>query len=91
MKFDLGSLSRTLVLIIALVNQFLYMGGYSPLPFESAEIEAFVTNGFTLFSILINWYKNNFITGTGIKQKEALQKEGLTKAKESVSISKENK
>ncbi|GIN59255.1 hypothetical protein J8TS2_35740 [Lederbergia ruris] len=59
---DKGMIIRTIVLILALVNQILVMTGISPLPFTSEEIEYFVTGAFTVVATLWTWYKNNSIT-----------------------------
>jgi SPP1 family holin len=53
---------RTIVLIIALINNALVLAGYSPLPFESEEVEAFVSGAFTVTASIWTWYKNNSIT-----------------------------
>ncbi|WP_259545025.1 phage holin [Heyndrickxia sp. FSL K6-6286] len=76
---DKGSLARTVVLVIALVNQFLTMYGLNPLPFSDEDVYNGVTVVFTIVATLIAWFKNNYITHKGKKQKEVLKKEGLTK------------
>lgn len=57
-----GTIIRTVVLFVALVNQILVMGGKSPLPFEDAEVEMFVSTALTAVASLIAWWKNNSIT-----------------------------
>ncbi|MEC1242079.1 phage holin, partial [Bacillus paralicheniformis] len=34
---------------------------------------------FTIITSLVAWYKNNYVTGKGKLQKEALKQKGLTK------------
>ncbi|WP_410978791.1 phage holin [Cobetia sp. SIMBA_158] len=34
---------------------------------------------FTLVTTLVAWYKNNYVTDIGKKQKEVLKQKGLTK------------
>jgi len=53
---------RIAVLFIALVNQFLVAFGISPVPFTSAEIEAFLSTTFTVIATLWATWKNNDVT-----------------------------
>ena len=78
---DKGSIIRTIVLFVALVNQVLVMMGYSPLPFGEAEVEMFVSTLFTVIASLVAWWKNNYLSEKGKRQKEALKRVGLTKSK----------
>jgi len=74
---DRGSIIRTIVLAIALINQSLVLSGKSTLPFSNEEIEAGVTATFTVAASLVAWWKNNYISDKGKKQKEVLEKQGL--------------
>lgn len=53
---------RIAVLFIALANQFLVSFGISPIPFTSAEIEAFLSTLFTVVATLWATWKNNDVT-----------------------------
>jgi SPP1 family holin len=55
-----AGLIKIIVLIVALVNQSLVMSGYSPLPFDDAQVENFVSTAFTIVASLIAWKSNNF-------------------------------
>lgn len=57
-----GTIVRTVVLFVALVNQVLVMSGMSPLPFEDAEVEMFVSTAFTAVASLVAWWRNNSFT-----------------------------
>lgn len=65
---------RTVVLAAALVNQSLVLAGYSPLPFDDAQVESFVTGAFTVGASILAWYKNNSVTKEA-KQADAYLKE----------------
>ncbi|AJA42488.1 holin [Alkalihalobacillus alcalophilus ATCC 27647 = CGMCC 1.3604] len=85
---DKGTLIRTIVLILALANQIFAMFGIEKLPLDEAGVTNIVELGYLLFSAvltivaaMIAWFKNNYVTKTGKKQKETLKKAGLTKAK----------
>lgn len=62
-----GTVARTLVLILAIINQILSACGKSPLPIESETLEQLVTAGFTTVAALIAWWKNNSFTANALK------------------------
>lgn len=62
-----GTVARTLVLILAIINQILSACGKSPLPIESETLEQLVTAGFTTIAALIAWWKNNSFTPNALK------------------------
>lgn len=62
-----GTVARTLVLILAIINQILSACGKSPLPIESETLEQLVTAGFTTVAALIAWWKNNSFTTNALK------------------------
>ena len=78
---DRGTKIRTIVLGIALINQFLTAFGISTIPGTSEEQYLFISTVFTAATAITAWYKNNYVTAKGLKQKEVLQKNGLTNAK----------
>lgn len=53
---------RTLVLVVALVNNALVMAGYSPIPYSNEQVEGFFAALLTVFATLWAWWKNNSIT-----------------------------
>jgi SPP1 family holin len=76
---DRGTLIRSFVLFVALINQTLVIFGKSPLPLDSELVEQFVAITFTVVSSLIAWFKNNYITEKGKQQRKTLENNGLTK------------
>ncbi|KAA6475141.1 phage holin [Bacillus swezeyi] len=85
-NFDEGTVVRTVLLFIALVNQTLIMFGKTALPINEDQVntlaDALYLAGSTIFTIvttLVAWYKNNYVTGKGKQQKEVLKQKGLTK------------
>lgn len=56
------TLIRTLVLVVALINQLLTAWGYSPLPIDDALIEQLVSTIFTAGAAIWAWWKNNSFT-----------------------------
>ncbi|HBU92387.1 MAG TPA: phage holin [Bacillus pumilus] len=85
-NFDKGTVIRTVLLLVALINQFLVMFGKTPLPLDEESVnylaDVLYVAGSTLFTTvmtLITWFKNNYVTSKGKKQKEVLKQKGLTK------------
>jgi len=65
MKMDKSTLARTIVLIVALLNQVLTSFNLNPLPFSDTQVYDAVTVVFTVVTSLITWYKNNEIKKKG--------------------------
>jgi len=78
---DKGSIIRTIILAIALINQLLTAAGKSPLPIEDETVDTIVSTGFTIITSVWAWWKNNYISKKGQLQKEVLKRNGLTNAK----------
>lgn len=74
---DRGTIIRTLILLIALANQFLAVFGKSPLPISDELVEMLVSSVFTTVAGLIAWFENNYITSKGKKQKEVIERHRL--------------
>ena len=69
-----GTIARTLVLVLAIVNQILSACGKSPLPIESETLEQLVTAGFTTVAALIAWWKNNSFTPAALQADQTYDK-----------------
>ncbi|KZN99343.1 phage holin [Pseudobacillus badius] len=75
-KIDNGTIVRTVVLFVALVNQLLAACGYSPLPFDDQQVEKFVSSLITIAASIWAWWKNNNITRKARRNEEMLKREG---------------
>lgn len=80
-KMDKGTVIRTVLLFIALVNQVF---GVGTIALDEGQVVTIVEGvyllGSTLFTIvtaLIAWFKNNYVTDKGKEQKKVLQERGL--------------
>ena len=56
---NVGTITRTILIIIALINQGLVIAGKNPLPFEDDQITQVISFSFTTVTSLIAWWKNN--------------------------------
>ena len=67
---SVGTITRTAVLALALINQILSALGKSVLPIESAQLEQLISTGFTVGAALAAWWKNNSFTPEAIEADE---------------------
>ncbi|MEN1969953.1 phage holin [Lentibacillus sp. N15] len=77
-KPDKGTWVRTVTLIITWVNMVLVKYDLQPIPVVDDETISIILAGVTT---MWAWFKNNYLTLTGRKQKAELKRKGLTKAK----------
>lgn len=85
-NFDKGTVIRTVLLLIAFINQTLVMFGQTALPISEEQVQIagdslYVAGStiFTMVTAIIAWFKNNYVTEKGKKQKEILKQKGLSK------------
>ncbi|USD81919.1 phage holin [Bacillus safensis] len=85
-NFDKGTVIRTVLLFMALINQTLILFGKPILPISEDQVtslaETLYLAGsmiFTIVTTLLAWFKNNYVTDKGKLQKEVLKQKGLTK------------
>ena len=70
------TIARTVVLIVALVNQFLTIFGWNPLPFGDDAVYEGASMLLTVGASLWAWWKNNSFTKAAIaadRMKDALK------------------
>ena len=67
MKISSGTIARTVVLVLALVNQVLSILGFKIIPIEDDQVNDFITMLFTIGSALAAWWKNNSFTEAAIE------------------------
>ena len=67
MKITSGTLARTIILALALINQILSMCGIAVLPIEDAQVETIVTTLWTVIAAVVAWWKNNSFTQAALE------------------------
>lgn len=65
-KIKVATLTRTAVLILALMNQILSATGHSPIPVDDAQLEQLISTGMTVGAAIWAWWKNNSFTKEAI-------------------------
>lgn len=66
-NIDKGTVIRTTILVLALVNQVLTVFGINPLPIDNANVELLIATAWTIVSAIWSWWKNNNITQEAIQ------------------------
>lgn len=68
-----GTIVRTIVLIVALINTVLTGIGKNPLPFSDEQVYNIVSNAVTVIASLWAWWKNNSFTKNAIAADEYMK------------------
>ena len=69
-KLDAGTLTRTILIILALINQGLVIAGKETLPFTDEQITQVISFVFTVATALLAWWKNNNFTAAAKEAQE---------------------
>lgn len=72
-KIKPGTIARTIILTLALINQILQSTGRSIIPVSDAQIQELVSLIFTIGSAIAAWWYNNSFTEPAIKADEYLE------------------
>lgn len=75
MNITAGTLSRTIILALALINQIFSATGHPVLPIEDAQVETLVSTAWTVIAALIAWWKNNSFTSAAKAGDEIMKQE----------------
>ena len=67
-----GTLIRTILLVLALINQILAVFGKSPIPIDDGTATNLISTVWTVIASLIAWWKNNSFTDKAIKADKML-------------------
>lgn len=89
MKIQKGTIIRTVILIVALINQFLTIAGKAVLPFNDEQITNFLSMALTGAASIIAWWKNNSFTQSAISADMDLKRMKQEEKQEIISTDKE--
>lgn len=67
MKISSGTIVRTILLALSIVNNLLALFGKAPLPISDEQLELVVSTVITIVLAVINWWKNNSFTKPAIE------------------------
>lgn len=66
-KISAGTIARTIVLALALINQILSLNGIQVIPISDEDINAIVSTLWTVIASVIAWWENNSFTQKAIQ------------------------
>lgn len=72
-KISAGTIARTIILVLALVNQCLSMAGIQIIPIADEDINTLVTTLWTVCASLVAWWKNNSFTQKAIEADKVMK------------------
>ena len=74
MKISKGTIIRTVILALALLNQVLAVFGISPLNIADDDISTVISTAFTIVSAIVAWWKNNSFSDAAIRADEFMNR-----------------
>ena len=79
MNVNSGTISRTIILALALINQLLMAFGYNMINISDETVNTLVATIFTIVTALIAFWKNNSFTKEAIEADKVLKELKSTK------------
>lgn len=79
MKVSAGTITRTIILALALLNQILTACGYNVIDISSETVNTLISTIFTVITAIITFWKNNSFTKAAIEADEVLKEIKATK------------
>ena len=68
-----GTIARTIILVLALLNQILTATGHSVINISDESVNTLISTGFTIVTAVIAWWKNNSFTQSALKADEVMR------------------
>lgn len=65
-KISAGTIARTIILALALINQVLTVSGHTVIPIDSDTITTAITTVWTVAAAVVAWWHNNSFTAAAI-------------------------
>lgn len=73
MKVTSGTIARTVVLALALINQLLTAFGYNMIDISNDTINTLISTIFTIVTALVAFWKNNSFTQAALEADEVMK------------------
>lgn len=73
MNITSGTIARTIILVLALINQLLTAMGHSVINISDESINTLISTGFTIVTAIVAWWKNNSFTQSALKADEVMR------------------
>ena len=72
-----GTIARTIILALALVNQILTATGHGIINISDDDVNTLISTIFTVVSAVVAWWKNNSFTQSALKADEVMREDKL--------------
>ena len=72
-KLDAGTLTRIIILAVALINQGLALSGINPIPLDEDALYQFLSMAFMAVASIYAWYKDNPTSKEGKKANQKMK------------------
>lgn len=73
MNISIGTITRTVILAVALINQALTISGHSVIPITDEQIAEIITLAITIGASVLAWWKNNSFTKSALVGDQAME------------------
>lgn len=73
MKISAGTIARTIVLALALLNQILTATGHNVINISDEDVNTLISTVFTIVTAIIAWWRNNSFTQSALKADEVMK------------------
>ena len=77
MNVTAGTIARTIILALALVNQILTATGHGIINISDDDVNTLISTIFTVVSAIAAWWKNNSFTQSALKADEVMREDKL--------------
>lgn len=82
-KISAGTIARTIILALALINQILSLNGIQVIPISDEDINAIVSTLWTVVASIVAWWENNSFTQKAIQADKVVNGQAEIVEKES--------
>lgn len=73
-KISAGTIARTIILLLALVNQCLSMAGIQVIPIADEDVNLLVSTVWTVAASLAAWWKNQSFTQAALEGDKTMKR-----------------
>ena len=73
MKVSTGTIVRTIILTLALINQILTATGHNVINISDEDVNTLISSIFTIVAAIVAWWKNNSFTSAAIEADKLME------------------
>ena len=77
MNVTAGTIARTIILALALINQILTATGHGIINISDDDVNTLISTIFTVVSAVATWWKNNSFTQSALKADKVMREDKL--------------